>query len=198
MAGVVMVGFVFFQSANATAYACGSLLSPAPNQATDPSKPGFSTQFQGNQHVPVGTTISFGFCPPTSGNHYNSPPRGPIPAALYGVGTEEPPGGWVHNLEHGYVVMVYRCPSGVVDKGDCVTSGDMALMQQWINDAPVDPACRGIKAIVVRFDSMTTRFGVLAWNRALLLDDLAPNNLTLASNFRDAFTNTTAPEPNNC
>jgi hypothetical protein len=198
VAGVLIVGLVFFQSATAKPYTCDTLLTPPPNQAADPSQPGFVTPQQGRTHVPVGTTINYGFCPPTSGNHYFSPPRGPIPPAVYGPSTEQPPGGWVHNLEHGYVVLAYRCPSGVLGQGDCATQDEMSSMQQWFNAAPIDPTCGTRKVLVARFDSMKTRFGVLAWNRAFLVDDLGSANFTLATNFRDAFTSTTAPEPNNC
>jgi len=196
--GVVLIGFVFLQKATAKSYTCGSLLTPAPDQAADPNAPGFTTPEQGFTHVPVGSTINYGFCPPTSGDHYSSPPRGPIPPAVYGPGNEQPPGGWVHNLEHGYVVFVYRCPSGVVGQGDCATQTEMAAMQQWFTDTPIDPTCGTRKALVARFDSMSTRFGLLAWNRAFLIDDLDSNNMTLATNFRQAFTNTNAREPGNC
>jgi hypothetical protein len=86
----------------------------------------------------------------------------------------------------------------VLGQGDCATQADMDAMQQWWNAAPIDPVCGARKAVVVRFDSMTTRFGVLAWNRALLIDDLDSANLTLANNFTTAWTNTNAREPGIC
>jgi hypothetical protein len=189
--GVLVIGLIFFQSSTAEAYTCDSLLTPPPSQSLDQ---GFPTTYLGNQHVNVGTTIRYGFCPPTSGSHYSSGTRGPIPAAVYAPSSEQAPGGWVHNLEHGWVVALYRCPSGTPGQGDCASNDEMATLQQWFNDAPTSATC-GRQALVARFDSMTTRFAVLAWNRALLVDDF---NLSLASNFADTWTDVTASEPDAC
>jgi len=143
---------------------------------------GFTTQVLGRNHIlNAGQTIEYGFCPPTSGDHYNISGVGPIRAAVYPNSAEQPPGGWVHNLEHGWVVLLYSCKNG------CPSSAEMAQMQQWWDEAPaVDPSqgCNK-EAIVARFDSMTTRFAVLAWGRALLTDNF---DLDTAKTFAQQWT----------
>ena len=143
----------------------------------------------GNAHV-VGGQIRYAFCPPTSGSHYATAGRGPIRDAVYNPANEQAPGGWVHNLEHGAVVVLYRCPSGTLGSGDCATAEEMAQMQQWFDAAPVVNNCPK-QAIVARFDEMATRFAVLSWDRALLVDTF---DLAQASAFAQQWTDVSAPE----
>lgn len=120
----------------------------------------------------MGGTINYGFCPPTSGSHYNSPPRGPLPPAFYGPNEEKSPGGWVHNLEHGYVALLYRCPGGVPGTDGCPTQEELDQLRAWYEQAPAPPASTCPKKVIaVRFDSMTTKYAMVAWGRALLFDD---------------------------
>lgn len=116
----------------------------------------------------VNATIKYAFCPPTSGDHFNVNNRGPIKAGVYPKTQEQIPGGWLHNLEHGYVIALYRC-SG---PSDCPSPDELAQMQAFFDQAPdsVNPSCPS-KIIVARFDSMDTRFALLAWGRALLVDE---------------------------
>lgn len=62
-------------------------------------------------------------------------------------------------------------------------------MQQWFDTAPVVNNCPK-QAIVARFDDMSTRFAVVAWDRALLLDRF---DLLQASAFAQQWTDVTAP-----
>jgi hypothetical protein len=98
---------------------------------------GFSTGLLGRNHVrDPNQPISYAFCPPTSGDHIFVQNRGPIRAAVYPANEEQIPGGWVHNLEHGYVVALYRCPSGVIGEGDCINQAEMDQMTAFFNDVP--------------------------------------------------------------
>ena len=143
---------------------------------------GFTTDILGRTHVQTGSTNNYAFCPPTSGNHYNASGRGPIPYQFYGPNEEKTPGGWIHNLEHGAVVMAYRCPSGTPGQGDCVSQAELDQMRQWFDNAAANEV--GVncpdKVMVLRFDSMDTKFAQLAWGRALLTDDF---NLDRANQF---------------
>src|SRR5689334_20796267 len=57
-------------------------------------------------HVPIGTAITWDHEPPNSGDHY------PV-WETKGEHTEVVERGyWVHNLEHGWIVLIYNCPSG--------------------------------------------------------------------------------------
>ena len=145
----------------------------------------------------VGTTVDYGFCPPTSGNHYQSSNRGPIPAAVYPASAEQPPGGWVHNLEHGWVVLLYRCPGGAIGAEGCPTQAEMTQIQEWFDTAPAPTVSNCPKKVLVaRFDSMSTRFALVAWGRALLLDEF---NLDTALTFAQQWMeHEAAPERQVC
>src|SRR5690606_25598399 len=60
---------------------------------------------EGAVHVPEGSDIEWMNNPPHSGNHYPS---------WETKGEHQDPvarGNWVHNLEHGWVVLVHNCPA---------------------------------------------------------------------------------------
>jgi hypothetical protein len=159
---------------------------------------GFTTDILGRTHVQTGSTINYAFCPPTSGNHYIAQGRGPIPYQFYAPNEEKAPGGWVHNLEHGAVVVAYRCPSGVVGQGDCVSQAELDQMRQWFDNAPANEVAANCpnKVLVMRFDSMDTKFAQLAWGRALLTDDF---NLDRANQFDQQWREHDAvPEASTC
>ena len=60
---------------------------------------------EGNQHVPDGSQVQYGTTPPTSGNHYANPADAGFypPAAAAQIPVER----FVHNLEHGQIVIWY-------------------------------------------------------------------------------------------
>src|SRR5262245_4907547 len=67
--------------------------------------PGKKMPDRGQQHVQQGTAIPYEDSPPTSGPHW------PV-VAKWGVYPEEVPAEvFVHNLEHGGVVILYHCPT---------------------------------------------------------------------------------------
>jgi hypothetical protein len=157
---------------------------PAPAPEPTP-RLGFTTSVLGRDHIrDPGQTIRYGFCPPTSGDHFNIGGVGPINAGFYPPAQERHPGGWVHNLEHGYVVALYRCPS----PDDCPTDAELDLLRQFTEQAPpsaVAPQC-GSQVIAARFDKMETRFALVAWGRALLLDEFDLDTaLTFAEQWID-------------
>ena len=140
----------------------------APTPTAEPTlRLGFGTEILGRNHIlNANQTIEYGFCPPTSGDHYAITGVGPIRNAVYPNNAEQPPGGWVHNLEHGWVVLLYSCKNG------CPSADEMAQMQAWYDAAPTPDPSQGCakEVLVARFDSMTTRFAELAWGRAMLTD----------------------------
>jgi hypothetical protein len=80
-------------------------------------------------HVAVGTDITtWNSNPPSSGSHY------PIWAHWFQTYTTAIPRGYyVHNLEHGGVILLYNCPGGCTDVVTQLTAAMYA--------APVDPSC---------------------------------------------------------
>lgn len=82
-------------------------------------------------HVPVGTVItSWNSNPPSSGEHYpiwgkwNHTNAASVPL---------PRGYYVHNEEHGGVILLYNCPKGCPD--------EISAMQALMGDLPPDPLC---------------------------------------------------------
>ena len=191
LAAVGLFGVIAFVAllggSTARAYSCGELLQPP---AEDPGPAGVTTPNQASTHVAPGTRIRYASCPPTSGQHFNARGAGPIPARLYGPEADAGPGGWVHNLEHGYVVALYRC-----DGGTCPSSDELESLRSFATNGPPteSAAACGIrsKVLVARFDQMSTRFALLAWDRALLLDAFDARR---AQAFAERSIDATAPE----
>jgi hypothetical protein len=84
----------------------GAALAALPASGQTPAEgPGRLMPDRGQQHVQQGTPIPYEDSPPTSGPHW------PI-VAKWGVYSEEVAAEvFVHNLEHGGVVILYRCPT---------------------------------------------------------------------------------------
>lgn len=79
-------------------------------------------------HVPIGTVIEWDSNPPSSGPHF------PIWAAYQAYTSPVPRGYYVHNEEHGAIVLLYQC-----DDAGCP---DVAAALQSVSDAiPDDPLC---------------------------------------------------------
>ena len=192
-AAIVAVGFVgmaFIADASAADYTCGEQVpaaaAPPPDGAQQPS--------MGNAHPPVGTTIEYASCPPTSGPHYNARGAGPIAPRFYGPGDQAEPNGWVHNLEHGYLVALYRCQDDV-----CPSEDVLQQLRQLATDAPQTESAAACgyrtKTVVARFDQMSAPFALLTWERLLLLDEF---DLDEAIAFGGRWMEQAAPEANAC
>lgn len=162
-AALVFVGIAFLGSSGGADYTCDSRLTQAAGSD------GVTTDDLGSRHVAVGSSLRYAYCPPASGGHFSSRGMGPIPARFYGPESELSPGGWVHNLEHGYVVILYSCGEG---GGACPTEAELASLRQFQATAPATPGAErcGIqsKVLTARFDGMNSRFAFLAWNRVAL------------------------------
>ena len=82
-------------------------------------------------HVPQGSALTFDTNPPSGGNHY------PTWVAWGAHSTAIPRGNWVHNLEHGGVVLLYRCAS----RAACPDVA--AQLEAVAATLPADPFCGG-------------------------------------------------------
>ena len=111
-------------------------------------------------HVPDGTQIAYSTRPPTSGAHYASwhPTYGLVEQPI-------PPGTWVHNLEHGAVVLLYNCPSGCPEL--------VSEIREFIPTLPRGRnARRGVpRMLAVPYTEMDSRIAVVAWGWLLELDE---------------------------
>ena len=152
-------------------YVCRTLLEPQPPPTAARGRSagvGFVTPDLGRTHATDPTEpIEYGHCPPTSGDHLSGRGLGPIAPGFYGPEGEPRPGGWVHNLEHGYVVALYSCRAG------CPSDEELTELRRFLEETPPTEGaeqCGFRKLIVARFDEMATRFALVAWDRAHLTD----------------------------
>jgi Protein of unknown function (DUF3105) len=155
------------------AYGCTIVWEPTPGPASTPagsaapgSSPippvvGYIQPDMGNEHVTSGSFVRYLYCPPASGRHYSGSGIGPIRVEAYGPEENARPQGWIHNLEHGGVVILYKCPGP-----GCDATGQ-AAHEQLYREWPESPVCkvpaRQISPIFARFDDMPWNYAVLAW-----------------------------------
>lgn len=165
---VAGVGLFVATTAAAPAYACSSI------DTLQPAASGELGQVQadmGNQHVQAGDRITYRVCPPASGHHIGQPPAGPIQPKVYGPNDQAVPNGWVHNLEHGGLALLYSC-----DKGAPCDDAAVQQLQSFSAGFPNSAICDlkpGIVGpVVARFDQMPTKYAALIWDRVLYLDTL--------------------------
>ena len=117
---------------------------------------------EGRQHVQAGTQVTYQHQPPTSGSHYSQ--AGVAPVAWQTIGTLQPEV-WVHNLEHGGIVVLYNCPSGCDDLQKQLTT--------YVNNiVPAEPQYGEYKIIMSPYtEGMGThKVALLAWDRIEFLD----------------------------
>jgi hypothetical protein len=189
VAGVLLVA-VLLSGGDGGRYTCGQQLAPAGSPEV-----GQVTANMGRTHVARGTAISYLFCPPSSGTHYNNETGfSPARPGFYRPDAAIGPGSWIHNLEHGYVVALYRCPDGVCPPEDVLDE-----IRRFVNNAPqtqVAANC-GIRAKVVaaRFDDMSTPFALVTWDRVSLLQSW---DVDVAIHFANAWMEKTGPEAGSC
>jgi hypothetical protein len=121
---------------------------------------GRAVQVERAEHVPAGTQIEYATRPPSSGKHYDAwyPTYGVVEEAV-------PAGNWVHNLEHGAVVLLYNCPQGCPE-----------LVQQIKDFYATLPAGRnskrgGARLLAVPYADMDHKLAVAAWGWLQELDE---------------------------
>jgi hypothetical protein len=94
------------------------------------------------QHVAIGSDITWSSNPPSSGPHY------PIWAAYRAYTTPVPRGYYLHDEEHGGLVLLYNCAAGPIDCNEI-----QAKLQQVSDALPDDPLCiqraQGVRVRVV-------------------------------------------------
>jgi hypothetical protein len=176
IAGVALIAIFVFASASASAYTCTTEWSPQPTASPAAGATpalGYVQPDMGRHHVGVGEKVTYTYCPPASGAHDNASGAGPIAARLYGPNDTAIPDGWVHNLEHGAMVIAYRGRDG--DPG--ITSAGQAELKTLYDSFPPSPVC-GIAAgtsqgpVIARFDQMATPYAAILWDRVLPLQTL--------------------------
>lgn len=193
VAGVALIGVFVFAGASRPLYQCTNRFEPAPTASPAPDAspaPGYVEDDMGRLHVPVNEVVKYTYCPPASGDHYFATGLGPIAARFYGVNDRTLPEGWIHNLEHGALVLLYRG-----DSEGATTAGQQAL-RAFFDSFPNSPICgftRGtIGPVFARFDEMATPFAALVWGRVLPLQSL---DTAAILDFYKVWGEKTNPEP---
>ena len=123
-------------------------------EATRPL-PGIAVADEGREHVDIGSPIQYIAEIPASGPHY------PATAPWGFTDLFVPRGFYVHNLEHGGTVFLYRC------EGNCE-----AVKQQFrtlLENLP-NSKYGHVKAVASPSDEISSPIVALAWNRIATYD----------------------------
>ena len=114
--------------------------------------------------------------PPTGGPHNPCWARWGVHDAP--VGAER----WVHNLEHGGVVLLYNCPAGC--------PAELAQLKQFVTTHK--------STLLTAYDMLPVRFAIISWGHRLVADcaDIATFEAFYAANFdHGAESNSSQPDP---
>ena len=175
---ILALGGLAYVSFTTPAYACSVewVADPTPTPAPSATQRlGNVQEDMGRTHVATGTRVKYRYCPPASGNHYSATGQGPLQPKVYGPNDKAIPEGWIHNLEHGGLVLVYNCgapPKG----GDGCTDAKQAAMKALYQSWPLSPVCQlqpgVVGPVIARFDDMAYPYAALLWDEVLPLQTL--------------------------
>jgi hypothetical protein len=115
-------------------------------------------------HVNPPGKIQYNHNPPTSGCHFNESGNNPAPIQPGVYDQEIDAEYWVHNLEHGYIAVLYNCPTGCSDA--------VQQLITWRKGLPPDPAAAQqsagainyAKVIVLPWHTMSVKFAAVSWD----------------------------------
>jgi hypothetical protein len=169
----VVIGVVFV-GATQPVYACSNIFDPSPTPTVSPgssTRLGFPEEDMGRSHI-VSKPQKYLYCPPASGNHLNAAGQGPITPRVYKPSDNIGPPNWIHNLEHGGLVVLYK------GDGPGATAAGLQAFQDFFDSFPASPICKIaphlISPVIARFDQMPHPFAVIVWDRVLYLDTWDP------------------------
>lgn len=104
-------------------------------------------------HVEPPAIVKYLHDPPASGCHYSND-QAPIKPGAYNQAI--PPEYWVHNLEHGYVIVLYNCPQGC--------SQQFQQLRTWYHSLPPDSVTGYAKVVILPWPSMSVPFAAVSWD----------------------------------
>lgn len=117
---------------------------------------------EGRGHVTIGSPLTYQNNPPASGVHFPT-------TAAYGVHRNTiDPGFWVHNLEHGAIVLLYRCDT---DCEDVVPPIEIVY-----KELPVG-AFGEIKFVATPYVGLVPKYMLTAWRWQEPLDEFEPDRV---------------------
>lgn len=116
---------------------------------------------EGRGHVNPGETLTFKHYPPSSGTHYTSAQ----PAGIYRQEVQE--GYFVHSLEHGYTVVLVKCPTACPEVYDQLDAIYKKLPESQF---------KNVKFVVTPYSKPFTdgdaKITLLAWDHEQKLDSV--------------------------
>ena len=116
----------------------------------DASLPGTPVADEGRNHIPDTQQPQYAHYPPASGPHYDAP-------ANWGTYDQPlPDGRWVHNLEHGGIVILYKCPTACPNL--------VKQLKDFYSSAPQSKAWKEVKLVVTPYDHMDHQLAIVAWD----------------------------------
>jgi hypothetical protein len=126
---------------------------------------------EGRTHVDPSTTPTYKSYPPASGPHFSVQGLAPVPWQTIATLQE---GQYIHNLEHGGIVILYDCPSGA----DCTTLKNS--LENYVKTlAPVEPQFKEIKVVLSPYSKgMRKKVALVAWDYIEFLDGYDQAELT--------------------
>jgi hypothetical protein len=115
-----------------------------------------------HNHVTFPAKVGYSHNPPTSGCHYSMPGQAPVSPGAYNQIIA--PEFWVHNLEHGYIVILYNCPGGQYGVNGCLD--DFNQLVSWMRQQPKDPGglVAYAKIEVIPDADMPVKFAAVSWD----------------------------------
>jgi hypothetical protein len=137
-----------------------------PRAETSNTAEGVLQTNEGQKHVPEGTPIQYVNNPPSSGDHFPSPkPWGVYEQTIA-------PGYWVHNLEHGGIVVLYDCPQGCPEVVKVVQDGLKNFPKDKYGEVklvstPYSGLPNGAKTAVVAWQWVQTYPGSVTYDQLL-------------------------------
>lgn len=154
---------------------------------TNKPQPGEKVEDLGREHFSIGTTFEYNSNPPTSGNHYEEWTK----AGAFDTIKDDR--NLLHSLEHGYIIMTYKCPgvgSSIFNSPPEATSsavGSQGECKQRYNQLkPIFEAKGQRKLIVVPREDLDTNYAVTAWTRMDKFNDFDQKRI---EQFIDAYKN---------
>jgi hypothetical protein len=173
LVAAVVIGLLVVQTTQA-AYTCSIEWDPAPTAAPAAGatpRLGYAQDIMGVSHD-VQRPQKYTFCPPASGNHYAATGQGPIVPRLFRPDDAVGPMNWIHNLEHGGIVFLYR------GDGPGATAEGQQAFRSFFDSFPPSPICQlaagRLSPVIARFDQMKSPFAAIVWGRVLPMDEWDP------------------------
>ncbi|TMC50554.1 MAG: DUF3105 domain-containing protein [Chloroflexi bacterium] len=147
--------------------------SPSPPDVNSQPPVGQAISEMPHTHVAPPAKVQYLHNPPTSGCHYSL--GGGVAPIQHGAYDKAIPAEyWVHNLEHGYIAVLYNCPGG----GPTGCPDDFQKLRDWLHRQSPDPGGQAYsKIIILPWTTMKPRFALVSWDWYLPMQTLDINQV---------------------